>query len=162
MEAGAPRREVFDDSSGPMTTEWLCHYDGTTTAWRRPDDDVPTARRRMTTAWRRHNDEDTTVRRRSDNRHKPGFGPEPGLMTCHKLGLDAEPGLMTVVAPSSPRRVFVVMSSSCRRHAIGLSSSCRRHIVVVLPSYRRQAVGTLSSCRRLHRHMDPSWFVISH
>ena len=32
VEAGAPRREAFDDSSGPMTTEWLCHYDGTTTA----------------------------------------------------------------------------------------------------------------------------------
>jgi len=28
VEAGAPRREAFDDSSGPMTTEWLCHYDG--------------------------------------------------------------------------------------------------------------------------------------
>ena len=91
----------------------------------------------MTTRTRRGHDGATTERRRSDDRHKPGFGPEPGLMTCHKLGLDAEPGLMTVVALSSHRRVLVVMSSSCRRHA------------VVMPSvYSRRTVSTSSSCCR--------------
>ena len=99
----------------------------------------------MTTTCRRH-DEDTTVRRRSDDRHKPGFGPEPRLMTCHKLGLDAEPGLMTVVALSLHRRVLVVMSSSCRRS-----------IVVVLSAHRRQVVFMLSSCRRSDIATSSSW-----
>ena len=77
------------------------------------------------------------MQRQSDDRHKPGFGVQPQLMTCHKPGFGSEPGLMTVVAPSSHRRVLVVMPSSCRRHA------------VVMPSvYSRRAVSTSSSCCR--------------
>ena len=126
MEAGARRREAFDDSSGPMTTEWLRH--DLTTMCRRHDDGRPTA-------WRRHDDEATTVRRRSDDRHKPGFGVQPHLMTCHKPGFGAEPGLMTCQTRACDGRRAVVASSSCRRQA------------VVMPSvYRRRAVGTSSSC----------------
>ena len=80
------------------------------------------------------------MRRRSDDRHKPGFGPEPGLMTCHKLGLDAEPGLMTVVAPSSHRRVLVVMSSSCRQSIVVVPSAHRRRAAELSPSGRRHIV----------------------
>ena len=134
--------------------------DGTTTMCRRPDDDSSAARRRCAdgttvidrrhddclTTWRRCDDSATTVTSPSLTCHKPGykpgFGAEPGLMTCHKLklGLDAEPKLMTVVAPSSHRRGIVVMSSSCRCHAVSLSSSCRRHIVVRSSSCCRRAV----------------------
>ena len=142
VEAGPPRWEAFDDSSGPMTTEWLCHYDGTTTAWRR------------------HDDEATTVRRRSDDRHKPGSGVQPQLMTCQKLdsapnpGLwHVKPGLVTVVALSSHRRACrrqaVVMPSVYRRRAVGTSSSCCWAIVVRPSAHcRRAVVSIVISTRR--------------
>ena len=95
------------------------------------------------------------MRRRSDDRHKPGFGPEPGLMTCHKLGLDAETRAYdgrrsvrrTVVSSSSCRRHVVVMPSSCRhvysRRAVSTSSSCCRAIAVRPSAHCRRAVGSI-------------------
>ena len=102
----------------------------------------------MTTAWRRHDDEDKTVRRRSDDRHKPGFGVQPQLMTW---GWTPNPGLWR----SSLRRRTVLSSSSCRRHVVVMPSSCRQSIVVVPPAHRRRAA-ELSPSGRRHIVVVPS------
>ena len=126
------------------------HYDSTTTAWRRPDDDVPTARRRETdgtTRPPRCDDGATTVR-------SPGSASNPSLWHVISLGSAPNPGYdmsspglwrssRTVVASSSCRRQAVVMPSVYRSRAVGTSSSCCRAIAVRQSAHCRRAVAPI-------------------
>ena len=66
-----------------MTTGWRQEDDGLTTGWRQDDDRLSSHRRRIVVAW-------------SSNRHKGGFGANPGLRHVIRGGSGTNPGLWQI------------------------------------------------------------------